>query len=143
MNIENGRRILVVEDEAAVCMMIEDMVLDFGCEVVGPAATFDQAMHLARQEEFDAAVLDIRIGQNAVYPIADLMRSRGIPFLFSTGYGSEVVPERFRDVAVLNKPFAFNCLAGILRAVLSEPSLSRRGFLAPAMACSTGLQSQG
>src|SRR3954452_13708464 len=81
-------RVLVVEDEAMIAMLVEDMVLDFGSEVVGPAARMDEAIRLARHAELDAAILDINVGGTVVFPVADVLRERGIPFIFATGYGA-------------------------------------------------------
>jgi DNA-binding response OmpR family regulator len=85
-------RVLIVEDETMVSMLIEDMTSDLGAEVVGPAAKFEQAMALALEADFDLAVLDVNLDGLVVYPVADVLRDRGIPFIFLTGYDSSVVP---------------------------------------------------
>src|SRR3712207_2012089 len=89
-------RVLFVEDEAIVSMLIEDMLLDLGVEVVGPASRIDEAMALARDAEVEAAVLDINIGGQLTYPVADILRARGIPVIFATGYGAAALPERYQ-----------------------------------------------
>jgi CheY-like chemotaxis protein len=76
-------------------MLVEDMILDFGSEVVGPAAQMDEALRFARQVELDAAILDINVGGTVVFPVAEVLRERGIPFIFATGYGSTTLPPRF------------------------------------------------
>ncbi|MFC4173923.1 response regulator [Microvirga sp. GCM10011540] len=101
-----GHRILLVEDEVMISMLIEDMVLDLGHAVIGPAVKIDDAMFLARRADFDLAVLDISIGGTAVYPIADILRSRGIPFIFVTGYDKKALPPRFEGSRILSKPFS-------------------------------------
>jgi CheY-like chemotaxis protein len=106
MQSDRKPRVLIVEDEAMVSMLIEDMVCDLGAEVMGPAARFEQAMTLALEADFDLAVLDVNLDGLAVYPIADVLRDRGIPFIFMTGYDSSVVPESYQPNRVLSKPFA-------------------------------------
>ena len=78
-------RILVVEDEAIIAMLVEEMVLDFGSEVVGPAAKMDDALRLASQAPLDAAILDVNVGGAVVFPVADVLQQRGIPIIFATG----------------------------------------------------------
>jgi CheY-like chemotaxis protein len=81
-------RILVVEDEATIAMLVEEMVLDFGSEVVGSAAKMEEALRLASDASLDAAILDVNVGGAVVYPVADLLRGRGVPMIiFATGYG--------------------------------------------------------
>ena len=92
MHNDRKPRVLIVEDETMVSMLIEDMVCDLGAEVVGPAAKFEQAMALALEADFDLAVLDVNLDGLVVYPVADVLRDRGIPFIFMTGYDSGVVP---------------------------------------------------
>lgn len=113
-------RVLIVEDEAMISMLIEDMVLDFGCEIVGPASRIDKAMALAREEALDAALLDVNVDGEAVFSVADALRERGVPVVFATGYGSRGLPERFADAPVLAKPFAYANLADALRVVLAD-----------------------
>jgi CheY-like chemotaxis protein len=109
-----GKRILVVEDEALVAMMLEDMLADLGCEVVGPAMRLDEGLELARLNGLDAAVLDINLGGERSYPIADLLDARGVPLAFVTGYGHSGRPGKADRV--LQKPYR----EPQLRAVLAE-----------------------
>jgi CheY-like chemotaxis protein len=113
-------RILVVEDEAVIAMLVEDMVLDFGSEVVGPAAKMDEALRLASHAALDAAILDVNVGGAVVFPVADVLRSRGVPIIFATGYGSGGLPPRFRNDPALSKPFSYEALAEALRTVLAD-----------------------
>ena len=98
-------RVLIVEDEAAISILMEDMLLDLGIEIIGPASRLDPALQLAREADFDAAILDINIAGTQSYPAADVLRSRGTPVIFATGYGSSVLPEHFKSCQILQKPF--------------------------------------
>jgi CheY-like chemotaxis protein len=124
MPMANNRspRVLIVEDEAMILMLLEDMVCDLGGQIVGPAANFEQAMGLALQAEFDLAVLDVNVNGLAVYPIADVLRYRGIPFVFVTGYESSVVPQRYQHSCVLSKPFSHQTFSNALKEVLASSS---------------------
>jgi CheY-like chemotaxis protein len=112
-------RVLVVEDEAMIAMLVEDMVLDFGSEVVGPVATMDDAIGLARSAELDAAILDINVGGSVIFPVADILTERGIPLIFATGYGSKGLPPRFQNSPTLPKPFSYQSLEEALRSALA------------------------
>jgi CheY-like chemotaxis protein len=112
-------RVLVVEDEAMIAMLVEDMVLDFGSEVVGPVATMDDAINLARSAELDAAILDINVGGSVIFPVADILSERGIPLIFATGYGSKGLPPRFQNSPTLPKPFSYQSLEEALRSALA------------------------
>ncbi len=113
---------LFVEDEAMVSMLIEDMLLDLGVEVVGPAFKIEDALHLARTAEVEAAVLDINIGGHLTYDVADILKGRSIPVIFSTGYGSSTLPERFRSTPILHKPFDRQRFEGAVKAALADSS---------------------
>lgn len=114
------KKVLLVEDELLVAMLIEDMLAEMGFEVIGPAARLERALTLARDQEFDVAVLDVNLASERSFPVADLLRQRGIPFVFATGYGAHGVHERFADVPVLQKPFEAHQLERTLRAVLAS-----------------------
>lgn len=113
-------RVLVVEDEAMIAMLVEDMVQDFGSEVVGPAARMADAIKLAQNAELDAAILDINVDGSVIYPVADILSTRSIPFIFATGYGSKALPTRFCNAPTVPKPFSYQSLSGALRAVLAD-----------------------
>jgi len=113
-------RDLVVEDEAIISILVEDVVNEFGSEVVGPVAKIQDALDLARHAELDAAILDINLGGAVIFPVADVLRERGIPFIFATDYGATSLPLRFRDRPALQKPFDFEALAKALRKILAS-----------------------
>lgn len=112
--ILKGLRVLVVEDEMMVSMLIEDMLGDLGCLVVGPASRLDDAMELARAGDLDCAVLDVNLGGQPIFPLADLLRERGAPFAFATGYGDAGLRDVDKGTPVLQKPFREADIARIL-----------------------------
>ena len=101
----NGLRILVVEDEAAISMLLEDMLMDFGCEVVGPAARLSAALEMIEGETFDIAILDVNLAGDPIYPAAEALAQRDVPFIFSTGYGGGGIKDPYRNRPVVQKPF--------------------------------------
>ncbi|MDX6748768.1 response regulator [Geminicoccaceae bacterium 1502E] len=106
-------RVLLVEDESLVAMLVEDMLHELGCEVV-LAMRFDEAMRLAQESSIQMAVLDVNLGSELSYPVADVLRQRGIPFLFATGYGTRGLESSYRAVPTLQKPFAIDELARLM-----------------------------
>ncbi len=100
-----GRCILVVEDESLIAMLVEDALLDAGAEILGPAATVEEALALFESRSPHAAVLDINLAGQVSTPVADLLADRGIPFVVATGYGAAGLSERHRGVPVLAKPY--------------------------------------
>ncbi|MBP6545688.1 response regulator [Phenylobacterium sp.] len=109
-----GLRVLVVEDEMMVSMLIEDMLTDLGCIVVGPAARLDEAIALTESEQIDCAVLDVNLGGQPIFPLADILRAKGAPFAFATGYGDAGLRDVDKGSPVLQKPFRETDLARIL-----------------------------
>jgi CheY-like chemotaxis protein len=105
-----------VEDEMLVAMNIEDMLLALGHEVAGLASRLAPALQLARESEFDLAMLDVNLAGETSFPVADILRARGIPYLFATGYGIDGIEEGYRGAPVLQKPFRSRDLAGALEA---------------------------
>jgi CheY-like chemotaxis protein len=118
-NLLSGRRILVVEDEMLVLMMIEDMLADHSCEQVTAAATTQQALALIGAQDFDAAMLDMNLGGAMTYSVADALGVRGVPFVFSTGYSGHEIRDGYRDRPVLKKPFEDRDMLKILLRMLS------------------------
>lgn len=115
--LEN-RRILIVEDEVIIALALEDMLMEIGCDVVGPAFSVSAGQKLAAREAMDAAVLDINVGGESSDSVAQTLQSRGIPFLFSTGYGLSAVPNGFEDRLVLQKPYTLETLGRALEQVI-------------------------
>lgn len=100
-----GKRVLLVEDEAILAMLVEDYLEEMGCVVAATAARLDDAIAKAGSLPLDLAVLDVNLGGELSYPVAELLRARGVPFIFATGYGAVDLPEALRGVPVLAKPF--------------------------------------
>jgi two-component sensor histidine kinase/DNA-binding response OmpR family regulator len=104
LKVAGKPRVLLVEDEALVAMMIQECLAEFGYQVVGPICTASEAAAKAKDGPLEAAVLDINLGDGAVYPIADILAARGVPFIFVTGYDADSVDARFRKIPILQKP---------------------------------------
>ena len=100
-----GLRVLVVEDDMLIALDIEQTLQNLGCIVVGPVSKLDLALRLAEGEALDAAILDVNIRGGPVFPVADRLRARGIPFALASGYGDWALPEAFRNQPRLTKPF--------------------------------------
>lgn len=115
----SGRRVLVVEDETLVLMMIEDMLADLGCESVTTAATVDRALALIDAQVFDAAMLDMNLQGDASHLVAEALVARGIPFVFCTGNTGHKLRDAYHDRPVLKKPFQYETLVEILTRLLS------------------------
>jgi len=101
-----GRRVLIVEDESLVAMLLETILEDMGCAPVGPASTVDEGVRLAQGEpELSCALLDVNVAGTTVFPVADALKARGVPFVFSTGYGEGGLPDEWRGHPTIQKPF--------------------------------------
>lgn len=94
------------------------MLSYLGCVVIGPALRLEKALELARLEELDGAVLDVNLGENRSFPVAEMLSHRGVPFLFATGYGHLGLEPPFVDAPVLAKPYSLDGLARALRELL-------------------------
>ncbi len=115
------RRILVVEDEALLAMMIEDMLTEAGYEVVGPAPRLEDALELARNAAFDIAILDMNLAGVSSIPVADVLRSRGIPYVFATGYGNRAETGDHGDAVTVSKPFTIDDLGRAFERLPEAP----------------------
>jgi DNA-binding response OmpR family regulator len=122
-----GKRILVVEDEVLIAVMVEDMLSDLGTTVIGPAATISDAMALAEAEDIDAAILDVNVRGVRIDPVAEVLRARSIPVLFATGYG-EVKLLNGQQATVIDKPYSREKLLHGLEQIfgLSSPADRRQ-----------------
>ena len=112
------KRVLIVEDELLVALMIEDLLADLGCEAVGPLGSVAQALSVAGSEPIDLAVLDVNLGGEMVYPVAERLGERDIPFLFVSGYGDDAILEGYVGWTVCAKPFRAKELARMMAALL-------------------------
>ena len=102
----SGRKVMVVEDETLVAMLVEDTLMDAGATVVGPVATVAEALAVLRTDRPDVAVLDLNLAGETSEPVADALKQMGIPFVVASGYGAAGLPPRHQDVPVLAKPYA-------------------------------------
>jgi CheY-like chemotaxis protein len=113
-----GRRILLVEDELLVAMMLEDVLRGEGCVLVGPVGRVEAALTAAREERLDAAILDVNLAGVRVDPIARALAERKIPFVFTTGYDRGMLPAEHANRPTLAKPFKPAQLVEALQALL-------------------------
>ena len=120
-----ARRVLVVEDEVLVGMMVEEMLHALGYQLAALSTHLDEALVLAATAAFDVALLDINLNGRPSFPVADAIRARGLPFLFATGYGSRILPDPHRDAPILQKPFSRVELKRALDALASGKAHSR------------------
>lgn len=114
-----GRRVFVVEDEALVMMLLEDSLVDAGCEIAGIASRVDEALAKAAALPYDVAVLDVNLNGRQTFEVARCIAERGIPYVFATGYGPASLLADFRHVPILQKPFQQQDLETALRQALS------------------------
>ena len=114
----NGLRVAVVEDETLVALLLEDMLAELGCEVLWTAHRVGKALDLVAQSAPDAGVLDVNIAGDEVYPVAQALAARHIPFVFTTGYGTRGLQDNWRDRPIVQKPFQVEHLSsGLLTAL--------------------------
>jgi CheY-like chemotaxis protein len=111
-------RLLLVEDEALIALMLEDMVESMGFAVTALAPRVALGVALAESGQFDAAILDVNVAGENVEPVAERLAARGVPFIFATGYGEAGVPLRYRDRPVVAKPFRVEQLEAALQKVV-------------------------
>ena len=111
-----GKRVLVLEDEPLVAIMLGEMLADAGCIVVGPAFNAEQALSLVEQNPIDAAILDINLGSGQTSaPVADALAEKAIPFLFATGYGCTAMRGRDQERVRIDKPYDASTIHDALR----------------------------
>lgn len=114
MGTAGAKRVLVVEDEALVAMLVEDALADAGYGVIGPAATVKEALAILDRERPDAVVLDLNLAGESSTPVADRLARSGIPYVIATGYGASALPSGHEQAAVLAKPYDPSDLAAVL-----------------------------
>jgi CheY-like chemotaxis protein len=116
-----GRRLLIVEDDFAIADDLARYLQEAGAQVVGPAGTVEAALDLLESEAatLDAATLDINLHGERVYPVADALAARGVPFVFMTGYDAHVIPEAYAGVPRLEKPVDRAQLARALARIMA------------------------
>jgi CheY-like chemotaxis protein len=111
------RRILVVEDEMLIGMLLEDMLTDMGHEVAAVVPRLKDALTAVERESFDLAVLGVHLHGESAFPVADALIAKGVPFIFATGYGERGLPDSYRGRPVLQKPFARDDLDRLLKTI--------------------------
>ncbi len=104
---DRKRRVLVVEDEMRVAMLVEDILEELGLEVAGVCSHLDQALKLAASEAIDFVILDVNLDGKRSFPVADILRARNIPFVFATGYGAKALEAEYANAQTIAKPFLF------------------------------------
>ena len=112
--------ILIVEDEPFIALTLEDMLDELGFGLAGTVAQVSDAIDLIGREPVDCALLDVNLGSEKIDPVADLLATKGCPFIFTTGYGRSGIPDAHSDRPVLQKPFRMDDLAHTLRSTLAR-----------------------
>jgi CheY-like chemotaxis protein len=118
-----GKRVLIVEDDVLLLMSLQDMVTTFGCTIANSAMAVGPALQMARDPALDLAILDINLCGKLVTPVAEMLASRGVPFIFASGYDAQMVPsvgERPR----VSKPYTSNQIRTALLAALAAPAFT-------------------
>ncbi|MEH2468698.1 CheY-like chemotaxis protein [Nitrobacteraceae bacterium AZCC 2161] len=113
-----GGSVFLVEDEVMIRMMVADMLEELGYSVVAETGEINEAVRLAGSTEFDIAILDVNVNGKVISPVAEVIRIRGRPFIFATGYGAQGLPEEYRDRPTLQKPFQMETLAQVIASTL-------------------------
>ena len=114
-------RILVLDDEPLISMLVEGWLTELGCEVVGPARSVQAGLHIAGSAELDAAILDVNLGGENSFLVADALKQRGIPFAFATGDSGVDSSAGYGDPILLAKPFDFEGVKAVLGKLLTRP----------------------
>jgi CheY-like chemotaxis protein len=110
-------RVLVIEDEILISMLLEDMLTELGHEVAGVVPRVGEALTAVQDDAFDIAIVDVHLHGQSAYPVADALIERGRPFVFATGYGERGLPEKYRRHPILTKPFARDDLERVLNTL--------------------------
>jgi len=113
-------RILIVEDEPLIAMMLEDFILSLGHEVCGPCESVSEALAAVEREEFDLAILDVNLKGESVWPVAGALKERGIPFVLASGGHVEPPPEQFASTPMIEKPYTIDRVSPMIDAALDR-----------------------
>ncbi len=116
-----GKRILLAEDEALVGMMVHEILDGYGFKVTGPISELKSALAAAQDGHFDGAILDVNLGGELIYPVANMLASRGVPFIFVTGYDKDSIETKYEHVPVLRKPIE---AAALYECLMSTPIMA-------------------
>ena len=119
-NALEGVRVLVVEDEYFVAILIEEILESAGCIVMGPIPRLPEALDAAHHDNCDAAVLDVNLAGERIDPVADALCERNVPFVFVTGYGSSALPGEHTERPLVHKPFRIGALSGVVKPPMPE-----------------------
>ena len=119
-NGSGTKRVLIVEDDVMIRMLIEDMLTDLGFAVAAQAAKVAEALAAVNSAEIDVAILDVNLSGETTGPVAEALAARGTPFVFATGYGEHGLPLQFRDRPLLKKPFQIDSLKRVLDTALAN-----------------------
>ena len=118
----DGCRVLLAEDEALIAFELQIIMRQAGCQVIGPVGTLAEGLALVETAALDAAVLDVKLWDGDVFPLADRLAERGIPFVLMSGYCAAELPERFRERPLYPKPSAADGLIAALNQALGRSS---------------------
>lgn len=117
-----GKRVLVVEDEPMIRLLLDDMLADLGYTMAAEAGRLDEAVAMAKDGEFDVAILDVNLNGQPITPVVDVLVARRVPFVFVSGYARRGIPEAHSHIPLLQKPFQADGLARALAAVAPKPA---------------------
>jgi CheY-like chemotaxis protein len=113
-----GRRVLIAEDEYLLASKMVEEFARLGVETIGPASTVKRALDLVEHcGPLDAAMLDIKLRNEMIFPVADALRARGVPFVFTTGYNQKIIPDGYKDVVRYEKPFDVTEIARVVAQI--------------------------
>jgi CheY-like chemotaxis protein len=116
----SGKRVLVVEDEPMIRLLLDDMLNDLGYSMAAEAGRLDEALTAASEAEFDVAILDVNLNGEPITPVVEVLVRRGVPFVFVSGYARRGIPEEHSKIPLLQKPFQADGLARALAAVAAR-----------------------
>ena len=119
-NTDAGKRVLVVEDEPMIRLLLDDMLADLGYTMAAEAGRLDEALAKANDGEFDVAILDVNLNGQPITPVVEVLVRRGVPFVFVSGYARRGIPQGHTNVPLLQKPFQSDGLASALAAVVAK-----------------------